>query len=148
MLTKRAAQDGPSRRDFLRTGVATVAPATVADRSSEMRAFALVALSAVLLATTARAQVPSFPANFKTRTISTRGAQIFVRVGGQGPAVVLLHGYGETGDMWAPLAARLARGHTVILPDLRGMGLFSHPAGGDDKKTQAGERPALPHTLH
>src|SRR5437899_6757452 len=106
------------------------------DRSSEMRAFALVALSAVLLATTARAQVPSFPANFKTRTISTPGAQIFVRVGGEGPAVVLLHGYGETGDMWAPLAADLARDHVVIVPDLRGMGLSSKPTGGYDKKTQ------------
>src|SRR2546422_8235143 len=117
------------------------------DRSSQMRAFALVAWSAVLLATTARAQVPSFPANFKTRTISTRGAQIFVRVGGQGPAVVLLHGYGETGDMWAPLAARLARGHTVIVPDLRGIGLSSHPAGGYDKKTQAGDVAAVLDTL-
>ncbi len=117
------------------------------DRSSEMRAFALVAWSAVLLATTARAQVPSFPADFKTRTISTRGAQIFVRVGGQGPAVVLLHGYGETGDIWAPLAARLARGHTVIVPDLRGMGLSSHPAGGYDKKAQAGDVAAVLDTL-
>src|SRR5947209_14218679 len=112
-----------------------------------MREFALVAWSAVLLATTARAQVPSFPANFKTRTISTVGAQIFVRVGGQGPAVVLLHGYGETGDMWAPLAARLARGHTVIVPDLRGIGLSSHPAGGYDKKTQAGDVAAVLDTL-
>src|SRR5947209_19977753 len=112
-----------------------------------MREFALVAWSAVLLATTARAQVPSFPANFKTRTISTVGAQIFVRVGGQGPAVVLLHGYGETGDIWAPLAARLARGHTVIVPDLRGMGLSSHPAGGYDKKTQAGDVAAVLDTL-
>jgi len=93
----------------------------------------------VLLATPAVAQVQPFPASFKTRTISTNGAQIFVHVGGQGPAVVLLHGYGETGDMWAPLAARLARDHTVIVPDLRGMGLSSHPAGGYDKKTQAGD---------
>src|SRR5437879_12139996 len=93
-----------------------------------MRAFALVSWSAVLLATTAGAQVPSFPTSFKTRTISTPGARIFVRVGGQGPAVVLLHGYGETGDMWAPLAARLARGHTVIGPHLRGMGLPCRPA--------------------
>src|SRR5258708_19340083 len=112
-----------------------------------MRAFGLVALSAVLLATTARAQVPRFPANFKARTISTPGAQFFVRVGGQGPAVVLLHGYGETGDMWAPLAARLARGHTVVVPDLRGMGLSSHPAGGYDKKTQAGDVATVLHTL-
>src|SRR5256885_17052790 len=105
------------------------------DRSSQMRAFALVAWSAVLLATTARAQVPSFPANFKTRTISTPGAQIFVRVGGQGPAVVLLHGYGETGDMWAPLAARLARGPTRIVPDLRGIGPSPPPGRGYGQKT-------------
>src|SRR5881392_3626196 len=104
-----------------------------------MRAIVLTMVRLVLLATPAVAQVQPFPASFKTRTISANGAQIFVRVGGQGPAVVLLHGYGETGDMWAPLAARLAPDHTVIVPDLRGMGLSSHPAGGYDKKTQAGD---------
>ncbi len=108
-----------------------------------MRAIVLTMVRLVLLATPAVAQVQPFPASFKTRTISTNGAQIFVHVGGQGPAVVLLHGYGETGDMWAPLAARLARDHTVIVPDLRGMGLSSHPAGGYDKKTQAGDVAAV-----
>jgi pimeloyl-ACP methyl ester carboxylesterase len=49
---------------------------------------------------------------------------------------VLLHGYGETGDMWVPLATDLARDHQVIIPDLRGMGLSSIPPGGYDKKTQ------------
>ena len=77
-----------------------------------------------------------FPASFRTREIRTNGATIHVRVGGRGPAVVLLHGYGETGDMWAPLAAELVRDHTVVVPDLRGLGLSSHPAGGYDKKTQ------------
>src|SRR5271165_6634972 len=47
-----------------------------------------------------------------------------------------LHGYGETGDMWAPLATELAGDHTVVAPDLRGMGLSARPAGGYDKKTQ------------
>jgi alpha/beta hydrolase fold len=74
-----------------------------------------------------------FPAEFKTQTISTNGAKIYVRVGGKGPAVVLLHGYGETGDMWAPLAAQLVRDHTVIVPDLRGMGLSGRPPSGYDK---------------
>jgi pimeloyl-ACP methyl ester carboxylesterase len=74
-----------------------------------------------------------------TQEIATNGTTIHVRVGGKGPAVVLLHGYGETGDMWAPMAADLARDHTVIVPDLRGMGLSSKPAGGYDKKTQAGD---------
>jgi pimeloyl-ACP methyl ester carboxylesterase len=41
--------------------------------------------------------------------------------------------------MWAPMAADLARDHTVIVPDLRGLGLSAKPAGGFDKKTQAGD---------
>ncbi len=71
-----------------------------------------------------------FPANFHTQKLQTDGAIIHVRVGGQGPAVALLHGFGDTGDMWAPMAAELARDNRVVVPDLRGMGLSSHPAGG------------------
>jgi pimeloyl-ACP methyl ester carboxylesterase len=82
---------------------------------------------------------PAFPAGFHTQDVATNGAKIHVRVGGAGSAVVLLHGYGETGDMWAPLAADLARDHIVVIPDLRGIGLSSHPPGGYDKKTQAGD---------
>jgi pimeloyl-ACP methyl ester carboxylesterase len=78
-----------------------------------------------------------FPAEFRASEIATNGTSIHVRVGGAGPAVVLLHGYGETGDMWAPMAAVLARDHTVVVPDLRGMGLSAKPQGGFDKKTQA-----------
>ena len=70
-----------------------------------------------------------------------------MRVGGKGPAVVLLHGYGETGDMWEPLAVKLAGDHTVIVPDLRGMGLSSHPSGGYDKKTQGGDIAGVLDTL-
>jgi pimeloyl-ACP methyl ester carboxylesterase/glyoxylase-like metal-dependent hydrolase (beta-lactamase superfamily II) len=95
----------------------------------------LVAASVVPLR--ASAQVPAFPSSFRTQRITTNGVTIHVRVGGTGPAVVLLHGYGETGDMWAPLAARLAPRRTVIVPDLRGMGLSSHPASGYEKLTQA-----------
>jgi pimeloyl-ACP methyl ester carboxylesterase len=99
----------------------------------------LAALAAVLLATPAVADGFAFPSGFRTQEIATNGATIHVRVGGSGPAVVLLHGYGETGDMWAPLAAELARDHTIVIPDLRGIGLSSHPAGGYDKKTQGGD---------
>jgi len=115
---------------------------------SDMRRFASIVLNALLLAAPAAAKVEPFPAGFKTETISTNGARLFVRVGGHGPAVVLLHGYGETGDMWAPLAAALARDHTVIVPDLRGMGLSSHPAGGYDKKTQGGDVAGVLGALH
>jgi pimeloyl-ACP methyl ester carboxylesterase len=77
-----------------------------------------------------------FPSGFKTDRIASNGAELYVRSGGHGPAVLLLHGFGETGDMWAPLAAVLAKDHAVIVPDLRGMGLSARPAGGYDKKTQ------------
>jgi pimeloyl-ACP methyl ester carboxylesterase len=88
------------------------------------------------IASPASAQVEPFPAAFHTQEVATNGTTLHTRVGGKGPAVVLLHGYGETGDMWAPLAADLARDHLVIVPDLRGMGLSARPAGGYDKKTQ------------
>ena len=41
--------------------------------------------------------------------------------------------------MWVPMAEDLARDHTVVVPDLRGLGLSTKPAGGFDKKTQAGD---------
>ncbi len=86
------------------------------------------------------AQVKHFPKDFRTQEIKTaEGVTIHVRTGGHGPAVVLIHGFGDTGDMWAPLAAELARDHTVVVPDLRGMGLSSHPPEGYDKRTQAAD---------
>lgn len=99
----------------------------------------LVALALLALSFHAQADVMPFPATFHTQDIKVDGATMHVRVGGKGPAVVLLHGFGDTGEMWAPLAADLARDHTVVVPDLRGMGLSSIPEDGYDKKTQAGD---------
>ena len=45
--------------------------------------------------------VAPFPPGFHTQNVRTDDATIHVRVGGRGPAVVLLHGFGDTGDMWA-----------------------------------------------
>lgn len=87
-------------------------------------------------ATVATDGVVPFSADFRLLDIETNGTTIHVRAGGKGPAVVLLHGYGETGDMWGALAADLAADYSVIVPDLRGMGLSAKPAGGFDKKTQ------------
>jgi pimeloyl-ACP methyl ester carboxylesterase len=94
------------------------------------------------------ASIKPYPASFKTETVTANGTRIFVRVGGHGPAVVLLHGYGETGDMWQPLAVHLARNHTVIVPDLRGMGLSAHPAAGYDKKNQGRDIADVLDALH
>jgi pimeloyl-ACP methyl ester carboxylesterase len=43
----------------------------------------------------------------QSHEIETNGAKIHVRVGGHGPAVVMLHGFGTTGDMWGHLASAL-----------------------------------------
>ncbi len=82
---------------------------------------------------------PSFPPDFRTQDMQVNGTTLHVRIGGDGPAVVLLHGYGETGDMWASMAADLMRNYRVIVPDLRGMGLSAKSSSGFDKKTQAGD---------
>jgi pimeloyl-ACP methyl ester carboxylesterase len=104
-----------------------------------MRAYLTAFLASMMwlaAAGPASAQSFDFP-GFTVREVALNGVTIHVRSGGSGPAIVLLHGYGETGDMWAPMAADLARDHTVIVPDLRGLGLSSKPAAGFDKKTQA-----------
>jgi pimeloyl-ACP methyl ester carboxylesterase len=80
--------------------------------------------------------VQPFPPGMRVEEIETDGATIHTRVGGQKPAVVMLHGFGDTGDMWAPLASALIANRTLVVPDLRGMGLSSHPERGYDKKTQ------------
>ncbi|WP_185984326.1 alpha/beta fold hydrolase [Aureimonas mangrovi] len=64
---------------------------------------------------------------FETRTIAGEGAEIFCRLGGDGPPLLLLHGYPQTGAMWAPVAARLAERFTLVVPDLRGYGQSSRP---------------------
>ena len=116
---------------------------------SRERAFVLLraTLAWVALTGAASAAIVSYPSSFRTQEIAAQDATLYVRVGGHGPAVVLLHGFGDTGDMWEPLAVELARDHTVIVPDLRGMGLSSHPADGYDKMTQAADIRAVLATL-
>ena len=80
-----------------------------------------------------------FPAVMQTQTIEPNGTSIHVRVGGHGPALVLLHGFGTTGDMWGHLASSIIEDHMVVVPDLRGLGLSSKPDGPYDKKNQAAD---------
>ncbi|MGN6376823.1 MAG: alpha/beta fold hydrolase [Sphingomonas sp.] len=94
----------------------------------------LLSLAAAL---PAAAQAFGFPAGFRTENIATNGTTLHVRVGGTGPAVLLIHGYGDTGDMWIPLATALMRDHRVIVPDLRGFGLSAVATDGFTKKNQA-----------
>jgi pimeloyl-ACP methyl ester carboxylesterase len=101
------------------------------------------AAAALLAATPALAEVKPWPASVHGEQMPVTGGTQYVRVGGTGPAVLMLHGFGDTGDMWEPLAEILMKDHTVIIPDLRGMGLSSHPDGGYEKVAQARDLAAI-----
>ncbi|MER8416937.1 alpha/beta hydrolase [Mesorhizobium sp. M1329] len=107
------------------------------DRLLNKFPFAFMAAALLAVSAPAQAQELPYPADFRTEEIEAHGVTIHVRIGGSGPAIILIHGFGESGDMWAPLAASLVRNHTVIVPDLRGMGRSSKPAGGFSKMSQA-----------
>src|SRR5262245_58429928 len=76
-------------------------------------------------------------AGFTERFAKVNGTRIHYHIGGKGPAVILLHGYAQTGHMWRPIMPILAERHTVVVPDLRGAGSPAKPATGYDKKTMA-----------
>jgi len=83
------------------------------------------------------ANAADFGPGFKTQSVTVDGCTLSVTVGGNGPPVLLLHGYAETSRMWRPLAKVLAPRFTVIAPDLPGIGDSAIPKTGIDMKTSA-----------
>src|SRR3546814_3851375 len=69
---------------------------------------------------------------FRTERVATKGAEINVAIGGDGPPLLLLHGNPLTHVSWHKVAPTLARSFTVVAPDLRGYGDSSKPDGGED----------------
>jgi pimeloyl-ACP methyl ester carboxylesterase len=77
---------------------------------------------------------------FTTTEIDTGETTIFVRHGGSGPPLLLLHGYPQTHLMWHRVAPRLAEEFTVVAPDLRGYGASSKPPATSDHAPYAKRR--------
>ena len=77
------------------------------------------------------------------RTVEVPGCRLAVAVTGSGPAVLLLHGWPHTWQVWSAVVPALAATHTVIAPDLRGLGASEHVAGPYDGGTVAGDLHAL-----
>jgi len=108
------------------------------------RSLALVMLfGAWLVSVNALAADAGLPSGFTQQTATVNGVNISYKVGGKGPVVVLLHGFAQTSHMWLPLMPALAKTHTVIAPDLRGIGDSQRPPTGYDKKTMAQDIHAL-----
>jgi haloacetate dehalogenase len=66
---------------------------------------------------------------FALQQIDVNGVTINLRHGGKGPPLLLLHGYPQTHVIWHKIADRLAQDYTLVMPDLRGYGDSSRPAG-------------------
>ena len=72
-----------------------------------------------------------------SRDAEVEGVKLRYLATGQGPVVILLHGYTQTSRMWRPVIPRLAEKFRVIAPDLPGIGDSAIPTGGLDLKTAA-----------
>jgi haloacetate dehalogenase len=89
---------------------------------------------------------------FPARRIKVNGVHIHFRHGGKGPPLLLLHGFPQTHVIWHKLADRLAQNFSLVMPDLRGYGDSSMPAGAADhanysKRVMAQDMVELMHAL-
>jgi pimeloyl-ACP methyl ester carboxylesterase len=87
------------------------------------------------------------PKGVTEKRANVNGVRINYKIGGDGPVIVLLHGYTQTSHMWTPLMPLLATSHTVVAPDLRGAGGSERTQDGYDKKTLAKDIRGLVHQL-
>jgi pimeloyl-ACP methyl ester carboxylesterase len=94
---------------------------------------------------------PNLPAGFTdafaSRYVDTGQLRLHAVIGGEGPPLLLVHGWPQTWYAWRLLMPALARDFQVIAVDQRGIGLSDKPAGGYDTGTQANDLAALMYVL-
>ena len=69
---------------------------------------------------------------FDARRVRLGGTELFLRMGGEGPPLLLLHGYPQTNVMYHRVAPALAKRFTLVIPDLPGYGWSAVPASDAD----------------
>ncbi|MFG2647905.1 alpha/beta fold hydrolase [Streptomyces sp. NPDC048436] len=77
------------------------------------------------------------------RQVTANGITVNVALCGSGPAVLLLHGFPHTWQLWSEVMPRLALHHRVIAPDLRGLGASTPASGGYDADSLATDAEGL-----
>lgn len=108
-----------------------------------MKHLIAAALTSLLLATAASAEVPP-PKGFTAAKQQAGEVKLYyVRDGGAGETVILLHGFPQTWSSWKKMMPLLSPDYDVIAVDLRGVGGSDKPKGGYDKKTSAQDIKAL-----
>ncbi|AOP51284.1 hydrolase [Streptomyces lydicus] len=86
---------------------------------------------------------PGFTKTFTSRFVQANGIRQHVVVGGEGPPLLLIHGWPETWYAWRLVMPALARHFTVIAVDQRGIGLTAKPKSGYDTRTLADDMVTL-----
>jgi haloacetate dehalogenase len=91
-------------------------------------------------------------AGFERRRLTGEGVEIDALVGGNGPPLLLLHGYPQTRMIWKAMAPLLAGHFTLVIPDLRGYGRSGKPAGDEaherySKRAMALDQRRIMHAL-
>ena len=77
---------------------------------------------------------------YQSQTANLTAARIhYLKAGTGKKTLVLIHGFGDTSNMWIPLFDEFGKDYTIIAPDMRGLGESSRPATGYDKKTIASD---------
>ncbi|MBB4267423.1 alpha/beta fold hydrolase [Roseospira visakhapatnamensis] len=82
---------------------------------------------------------------FTDQTLTVGDSRLYISTGGEGPPLLLLHGFPQTHLAWRPVAERLADDFTVVLPDLPGYGRSTGPV--PDAVHQAYSKRAMAETL-
>jgi pimeloyl-ACP methyl ester carboxylesterase len=94
---------------------------------------------------------PNLPAGFTdtftSRYIDAGDLRLHAVIGGEGPPLLLVHGWPQTWYAWRMLMPALARDFFVVAPDQRGIGLSGKPQDGYDTATLAGDMVALMEAL-
>ncbi len=95
---------------------------------------------------------PSFFEGFEERFLETADGPVFYRIGGNGPPLLLLHGYPQTSAMWHAVTPELSKHYQVICPDLRGYGRSLKPTTDENhiqysKRAMAGDALAVMDSL-
>lgn len=91
---------------------------------------------------------PTGAAEVEQRRIEINGIHINVATAGTGPAVVLLHGFPHTWQLWSHIIGPLSARHRMIAPDLRGFGASTRAPDGYDAATMATDIDGILDALH
>jgi pimeloyl-ACP methyl ester carboxylesterase len=125
-----------TRNTFLRRGAAAGLALAVSGALAE-------ASSAATRAPDAPHLPPGFSKTFTSRFVNAGGLRQHVVIGGDGPPLLLVHGWPQNWYQYRALMPALARDYTVIAVDQRGMGLTDKPKSGYDSATLANDLVAL-----